>query len=242
MAIWQVQEAKTRLSEVIEEASQKGPQIITRHGAERAVILSIADYRALTAHKPNLKEYLLGGPKVDRFEIAEVARYRPGDRFVNGRIEYLLDTNVLSETRKRKADAGVISFLENAEAAALYISVLTLGELRKGVAAKGHSDSGAAKSLGGWVDGLEYSFAERILGIDAPTARLWGEWSAERPRPVVDTLLAAISRVARHDTGYAECQRSARNQNEAAESLGRVSMAGLLTSALYQCRTGKRLE
>jgi antitoxin Phd len=68
MAIWQVQEAKTRLSEVIEEANGKGPQIITRHGSERAV-LSIADYRALTAHKPNLKEYLLGGPKVDSFAV-----------------------------------------------------------------------------------------------------------------------------------------------------------------------------
>jgi len=112
---------------------------------------------------------------------------------VNGRIEYLLDTYVLSETRKRKADAGVISFLENAEATALYISVLTLGELRKGVAAKGRSDSGAAKNLGAWVDGLEYSFAERILGIDASAARLWGEWSAERPRPVVDTLMAATA-------------------------------------------------
>jgi len=69
MAIWQVQEAKTRLSEVIEEAHSKGPQFITRHGTERAVVLSIADYRALTAHKPDLKEYLLGGPKVDGFEI-----------------------------------------------------------------------------------------------------------------------------------------------------------------------------
>jgi antitoxin Phd len=69
MAVWQVQEAKTRLSEVIEEANSKGPQFITRHGAERAVVLSIADYRALTAHKPNLKEYLLGGPKVDSFEV-----------------------------------------------------------------------------------------------------------------------------------------------------------------------------
>ena len=69
MAQWQVQEAKTRLSEVIEEAQKKGPQIITRHGAERAVVLSIADFRALTAHKPGLKEYLLGGPKVDEFEI-----------------------------------------------------------------------------------------------------------------------------------------------------------------------------
>ncbi|AXC14290.1 VapB protein (antitoxin to VapC) [Acidisarcina polymorpha] len=69
MASWQMQEAKTRLSEVIEEASKKGPQIITRHGAERAVILSMADYRALTAHKPDLRDYLLGGPKLDDFEI-----------------------------------------------------------------------------------------------------------------------------------------------------------------------------
>ena len=65
MAIWQVQEAKTRLSELIEEAHSRGPQIITRHGAERAVILSIEEYRALTACKPDLKSYLLGGPKVD---------------------------------------------------------------------------------------------------------------------------------------------------------------------------------
>lgn len=69
MALWQVQEAKTRLSEVIEEAQDKGPQIITRHGRERAVVLSIADFRALTAHKPGLREYLLGGPKLDSFDI-----------------------------------------------------------------------------------------------------------------------------------------------------------------------------
>ena len=69
MAVWQVQEAKTRLSELIEESYHQGPQIITRHGAERAVILSITEYRALTAHRPNLKEYLLGGPKVDSFVI-----------------------------------------------------------------------------------------------------------------------------------------------------------------------------
>lgn len=69
MGIWQVQEAKTRLSQLLDEAEHDGPQIITRHGAERAVILSIRDYRALTAHRPNLREYLLGGPKVDEFEV-----------------------------------------------------------------------------------------------------------------------------------------------------------------------------
>jgi prevent-host-death family protein len=66
---WQLQQAKTRLSEVIEEAHARGPQIITRHGTERAVVLSINDYRALVAHKPNFIEYLLSGPKVEGFEI-----------------------------------------------------------------------------------------------------------------------------------------------------------------------------
>lgn len=69
MSVWQIQEAKTHFSEVIEEANSNGPQVITRHGSERAIILSVADYRTLTAHKPNLREYLLGGPKVDSFEV-----------------------------------------------------------------------------------------------------------------------------------------------------------------------------
>jgi prevent-host-death family protein len=69
MSLWQLQQAKTRLSELIEEAQVKGPQIITRHGAERAVLLSISDYRSLVAHKPDFKTYLLGGPKVEGFEI-----------------------------------------------------------------------------------------------------------------------------------------------------------------------------
>ena len=43
------------------------------------------------------------------------------------------------------------------------------------------------------MEGLEFSFADRILGIDAATARLWGDWSGQRPRPVVDTLLAATA-------------------------------------------------
>jgi antitoxin Phd len=69
MSSWQLQEAKTRLSEVIEEAHSKGPQIITRHGTERAVVLSIQDYRALKEPEPDFLEYLLSGPKVDDFEI-----------------------------------------------------------------------------------------------------------------------------------------------------------------------------
>lgn len=67
--MWQVQEAKAHFSEVMEKAEQEGPQIITRHGAERAVVLSIADYHALMARKKDFHAFLLGGPKFDDFEI-----------------------------------------------------------------------------------------------------------------------------------------------------------------------------
>ncbi len=114
---------------------------------------------------------------------------------MSGRLQYLLDTNVLSETRKKQANERVISFLSAAEPSALYISVLSLGELRKGVALKMRTDADSAKRLGTWVDGLEFSFGERILGVDATIARQWGELSAQRSRPVIDTLLAATALV-----------------------------------------------
>lgn len=106
---------------------------------------------------------------------------------------YLLDTNVLSETRRKKADPGVMAFIESIDSASLFLSVLTIGELRKGVAAKMRTDPATARSIAAWVEGLEFGFVDRILSIDAATARLWGDWSSDRPRPVVDTLLAATA-------------------------------------------------
>jgi hypothetical protein len=110
-------------------------------------------------------------------------------------VRYLLDTNILSETWKPKANQGVIAFLQSTEPSSVFISVLTIGELRRGIAAMKlrDPDPNAATRLAAWVEGLELSFADRILGIDTATARLWGEWSGERPRPVVDTLLAATA-------------------------------------------------
>lgn len=68
MANWQVQQAKARFSEVLSDAETKGPQIITRHGSEQAVVISIAEYRKLTDAKPknDLIHFLLHeGPKFD---------------------------------------------------------------------------------------------------------------------------------------------------------------------------------
>jgi predicted nucleic acid-binding protein len=114
---------------------------------------------------------------------------------VSGGVKYLLDTNVVSETRKKQPEPGVIAFLQAVDSSMLYLSVLTIGELRRGIAAKKHDDPAAARSLAAWAQGLEVGFADRILSIDAATARLWGEWSSDRSRPVVDALLAASAAV-----------------------------------------------
>ena len=110
-------------------------------------------------------------------------------------VKYLVDTNVISELRRKKADERVLAFLQDAEESTLYLSALTVGELRKGIARKRMTDAAGASALTAWADGLEYGFGDRILGIDTAIARLWGELSAERPRAVVDTLLAATAMV-----------------------------------------------
>jgi hypothetical protein len=106
---------------------------------------------------------------------------------------YLLDTNLISETRKRRADAGVIAFLAAADNAGLFLSVLTLGELRKGVEARRRADAATAARLEAWVDDIETSFSDRVLPVDVAAARLWGELSARRSLPVIDTLIAVTA-------------------------------------------------
>ena len=86
MATWQVQEAKTKLSEVIDRANTEGPQTITRHGKARAMVVSSEEYQAMTegreppVGKPKItfKEFLLAGPKFDNdveFDFGRIKDY-----------------------------------------------------------------------------------------------------------------------------------------------------------------------
>ncbi len=112
---------------------------------------------------------------------------------MTGERRYLLDTNVVSETRKSRPNGGVMSFLESADSVGLFISSLTLGELAKGVAIKQRTDEQAARELGAWVAGIEKNFSDRVLTVDVSVSRKWGALSADRTRPVVDTLIAATA-------------------------------------------------
>ena len=105
----------------------------------------------------------------------------------------LLDTNVLSEVNKPRPHAKVLRFLEGLSSAETYVSALTFGELRKGVAVRQRRNVGGAPELAAWVDGLEERYANRILPVNLQIARIWGELSAGRSLPIVDTLLAATA-------------------------------------------------
>ncbi len=66
---WQVHKAKSHFSELLRQAEEEGPQIITRHGTDKIVVLSIEAYQKLEDAQPNFKDYLLSGPKVDDFVV-----------------------------------------------------------------------------------------------------------------------------------------------------------------------------
>jgi predicted nucleic acid-binding protein len=108
-------------------------------------------------------------------------------------IGYLLDTNVISETQKRHPNSAVLSFLESVKNADLYLSVLTIGELRRGSLIKLRRTIGKPNTLSSWIDGLESIYANRIIPVDTAIATLWGELTADRTYPAIDALLAATA-------------------------------------------------
>lgn len=107
---------------------------------------------------------------------------------------YLLDTNAISATRQSYKEPRVAELLRSLDPSTLFISVLTFGEIRKGLTMKRLKTPNGVENLSRWVEQVERVYASRALDVDAEIARLWGElMGGNRTRPVVDTLLAATA-------------------------------------------------
>ena len=110
---------------------------------------------------------------------------------------YLIDTNVISESRKRsKADEGVRQFFQQMarEEARAFISVVTVGELRRGVELIRHrGDLRQADRLAHWLDQLLIEYCEDVLDINAEIAQLWGRLRVPHPEHALDKLIAATA-------------------------------------------------
>lgn len=129
-------------------------------------------------------------------------------------MRYLLDTNVVSELCKGgRCDPRVAAWArEELKPHGGALSVLVLGEIRKGLELIARRDPVAADRIESWLDGLVASYGERVLPVTAEIAAEWGRMNARRPLPAVDSLLGATAKVHRlifatrnldelHDTG-----------------------------------------
>ena len=112
-------------------------------------------------------------------------------------MRYILDTDVLSETRRRNGNDAVRSFVRSLSAEQIYLSVITLGEVRRGALAKRRSDPAFSDHLLAWLGEVEATMDGRVLPVTTAIAHRWGEMSSDRTRPVTDTLIAATASV--HD-------------------------------------------
>src|SRR3974390_1804174 len=111
---------------------------------------------------------------------------------------YLRETSIISEIRKgRRCDVNVARWYETIEDASLYLSVLVIGEIRKGIEKLRGKNATQAYMIEDWLDTVAKTFGERILPIDGAIANEWGRLTAIRPLPVIDGLLAATAKIHR---------------------------------------------
>lgn len=106
---------------------------------------------------------------------------------------YLLDTNIVSDARKRREP--VVSWIASQTSSTLFISVVTLGEISRGVWIKKQRDPTSAKHIADWLERTRVVFAERVLAVTEDIAIEWGRLSASRTRGDADGLIAATAYV-----------------------------------------------
>lgn len=111
-------------------------------------------------------------------------------------MSYLIDTNVISELRKgKRADPGVVEWFSGLAEEEVFLSVLTLGEIRRGIESIRRRDAAAASALESWLGRISELHRERIVSLDRAIAEEWGRMSVPDPLPVIDGLLAATAKV-----------------------------------------------
>jgi toxin FitB len=113
-------------------------------------------------------------------------------------VKFLLDTNVISEIRKRnRADPNVARWVARTPVSDIGTSVLVLAEIRRGIELKRRRDPEQAKSLDRWFSQMRAELADRVLPVDEPIAEAWAMLGIPNPLPPIDGLLAATAIV--HD-------------------------------------------
>lgn len=111
-------------------------------------------------------------------------------------MSFLIDTNIISEVRKGdRCNPAVAAWWAGVAEDDLWLSVLVLWEIRKGVELARRRDPEKAAALEAWLEKVVSGFRDHFLPVDATVAEEWGRLNAVRPVPVIDALLAATAKV-----------------------------------------------
>ena len=106
---------------------------------------------------------------------------------------FLIDTVTLSELRRRERDAMVVKWFEQQRAADLFLSVISVGEVERGIARMRATDPAFAGALGDWLDRVLTLYGERVVPFDLRAARRWGALSADLGNDSADLMIAATA-------------------------------------------------
>jgi predicted nucleic acid-binding protein len=106
---------------------------------------------------------------------------------------FLIDTVVLSELRKRQRDPGVVAWIGRQRTTDLFVSVVSIGEIERGIALQQAKDRDFAQALAAWLDSVLALYGDRILPFDLSAARRWGRLSAALGRDSADLMIAATA-------------------------------------------------
>ena len=106
---------------------------------------------------------------------------------------YLLDTDVISELRRRRRNRNVVAWISNVSAADLFLSVVTIGEIELGIARQRVRNPNVAKNLADWLEVTLRAYEERILPLTVGIARRWGRLAAQLGNKQLDLAIAATA-------------------------------------------------
>lgn len=106
---------------------------------------------------------------------------------------FLLDTDIMSALRKKKRARALDDWLAETRPSDMFLSVITIGEIERGVSAKRRTDPDFAAALADWLDGVLLEFDERILTFDRNCARRWGRLGATIGNMTPDLQIAATA-------------------------------------------------
>jgi toxin FitB len=198
MRKWSVQEAKARFSELLDTCLREGPQMVTKRGADAAIIAPAEEWRRLQSARPTLKALLLTDHARGEMEIPQRGRQtaRTCAIDLNPRVPARHERRL--GTAPRQAPRRVMAWLQGAEDRDLHLSVVTIGEIQAGIEITREKDQARAAELEEWLEQVAGAF--NILDMDASVFRCWARLMHRRSDELIEDAMIAATAITRNLT------------------------------------------